>query len=78
MASNDPRYPLLVDTDALIAVANSPLWALLTEHLGLTTTNVCQQELKRHLSEHERARPRRKSALSPASRERNSACSTHR
>lgn len=48
MAHTPPQYPLLVDTDALIAVANSPLWTLLTEHLGLTTTNVCQQELKHH------------------------------
>ncbi|WP_233737990.1 hypothetical protein [Halocatena pleomorpha] len=37
-----------MDTDALIAAANSSLWALITEHVGLTTTNVCQQELKRH------------------------------
>lgn len=48
MAPNKQRYPILVDTDALIAVANSSLWNLLIEHVGLTTTNVCQQELKRH------------------------------
>lgn len=48
MAGTAPQYPLLVDTDALIAVANSSLWPLLTEYLGLTTTNICQQELKRH------------------------------
>lgn len=48
MSDNDQRYPILVDTDALIAVANSSLWDRLTEHVGLTTTNVCQQELKRH------------------------------
>jgi hypothetical protein len=48
MASDEPRYPLLVDTDALIAAGNSPLWDLITEHVGLTTTNVCQQEMKRH------------------------------
>jgi rRNA-processing protein FCF1 len=49
MASDDPRYPILVDTDALIAVANSSVWTLLTEHVGLTTTNVCKQELERHV-----------------------------
>jgi len=49
MASHDTRYPILVDTDALIAVANSSFWTQLTEHVGLTTTNVCKQELKRHL-----------------------------
>jgi len=48
MANRDTRYPILVDTDALIAVANSSLWALITENVGLTTTNVCKQELKRH------------------------------
>lgn len=48
MAHDDTRYPILVDTDALIAIANSSLWDVLTDHVGLTTTNVCQQELKRH------------------------------
>ena len=49
MATDDTRYPILVDTDALIAVANSSLWAQLTDHIGLTTTNVCKQELERHV-----------------------------
>jgi rRNA-processing protein FCF1 len=49
MATDDTRYPILVDTDALIAVANSSLWGQLTEHIGLTTTNVCKQELERHV-----------------------------
>jgi hypothetical protein len=49
MASDTTRYPILVDTDALIAVANSPLWPRITEHIGLTTTNVCKQELERHV-----------------------------
>lgn len=48
MATDEPQYPILADTDALIAVANSSLWELITEHIGITTTNVCQQELKRH------------------------------
>jgi rRNA-processing protein FCF1 len=49
MASGATRYPILVDTDALIAVANSSLWSQINEHIGLTTTNVCKQELKRHV-----------------------------
>ena len=49
MVHDDTRYPILVDTDALIAVANSALWDQLTEHVGLTTTNVCKQELERHV-----------------------------
>jgi hypothetical protein len=49
MASGTTRYPLLVDTDALIAVANSSLWPQIIEHVGLTTTNVCKQELERHV-----------------------------
>lgn len=47
--ADEQRYPLLVDTDALIAVANSPLWDEISERVGLTTTNVCEQELKRHM-----------------------------
>lgn len=42
MAGDVPQYPILFDTDALIAVANFSLWDLITENLGLTTTNVCQ------------------------------------
>lgn len=57
MASDEPRYPILVDTDALIAVANSAQWERITEHLGLTTTNVCQQELERHRQEHSARAP---------------------
>ena len=49
MASDATRYPILVDTDALIAVANSSLWPQIIEHVGLTTTNVCKQELGRHV-----------------------------
>lgn len=49
MVSDDTRYPILVDTNALIAAANSSLWPQITEHIGLTTTNVCKQELERHV-----------------------------
>lgn len=45
------RHPVLVDTDALIAVANTALWPKITETLNLTTTNVCVQELNRHVQE---------------------------
>ncbi|AWB28497.1 hypothetical protein [Halococcoides cellulosivorans] len=48
MVHDDTRYPIIVDTDALIAVANNPLWTEITDHIGLTTTNVCKQELERH------------------------------
>ncbi|MGB9966410.1 hypothetical protein [Halobacterium hubeiense] len=51
MDSADIRYPILADTDTLIAVANSSLWTQITEHVGLTTTNVCKQELKRHVED---------------------------
>lgn len=51
MVADGPQYPILVDTDALIAVANSSLWDLITEHIGLTTTNVCQHELRRHCNQ---------------------------
>ena len=49
MASGDTRSPILVVTDTLIAVANSSLWTRITSRVGLTTTNVCKQELKRHV-----------------------------
>lgn len=55
MASGTTRYPLLIDTDALIAVTNSSLWPQVTEHVRLMTTNVCKQELERHV---ENTRPR--------------------
>lgn len=45
------RHPVLVDTDALIAVANTQLWPLIVDTLNLTTTNVCVQELERHVRE---------------------------
>lgn len=49
MAHDDTRHPILVDTDALIAVANSSVWDTLTDNVGLTTTNVCKQELEHHV-----------------------------
>lgn len=47
--ADDERHPVLVDTDALIAVANTRLWPTIVDTLNLTTTNVCIQELKRHV-----------------------------
>lgn len=57
MADNEVRYPIIVDTDALIAVANTNLWSRLTETLNLTTTNVCYQELERHVRENSEYAP---------------------
>ena len=51
MVDDDVRYPVLVDTDALIAVANTSLWPRIVETLQLTTTNVCYHELTRHKRE---------------------------
>lgn len=45
------RHPVLVDTDALIAVANTELWDTIGTTLNLTTTNVCVNELNRHVRE---------------------------
>lgn len=51
MGGDEKRHPVVVDTDALIAVANTSLWPRITEHIRLTTTNVCIQEMKRHVRE---------------------------
>lgn len=57
-ATNDGnRHPIIVDTDALIATANTPLWETIVETLKLTTTNVCLQELKRHRRENSEYAP---------------------
>ena len=48
---SDIRHPIVADSDALIAVANTSLWSLITTTLNITTTNVCIQELKRHVRE---------------------------
>jgi len=51
MVADAVRHPVIVDTDALIPVANTDLWPRLTVTLNLTTTNVCHQELERHVRE---------------------------
>ena len=48
MVDDDVRHPVLVDTDALIAVTNTSLWTRIIQELQLTTTNVCHHELTRH------------------------------
>lgn len=48
--TDGPRHPLLVDTSSLIAVANTDQWAVLKDSLTLTTTNVCKQELRNHVT----------------------------
>lgn len=57
MVDDDVRHPVIVDTDALIAVANTSLWPRITENLQLTTTNVCYHELKRHVRENSEYAP---------------------
>lgn len=49
MGGDPIRHPIIVDTDAFIAVANTGLWDRITEHLHITTTNVCKLELERHV-----------------------------
>ncbi len=51
MVNCDVRYPIIVDTDALIAVANTSLWPRIVETLQLTTMNVCYHELTCHIRE---------------------------
>lgn len=51
MSRSNDRHPILVDTSALIAVANTSLWPNVCDQLTLTTTNVCEHELKRHVEE---------------------------
>ncbi|MBX0297230.1 hypothetical protein [Haloarcula nitratireducens] len=57
MADDEVRHPVIVDTDALIAVANTHLWSRLTTTLNVTTTNVCVHELERHVREHSEYAP---------------------
>lgn len=49
MADSDVRHPIIVDTDAVISVANTSLWPRIKETLTVTTTNVCIQELEAHV-----------------------------
>lgn len=51
MVNDEVRHPVITDTDALIAAANTSLWPRLISNLNITTTNVCYHELKRHVRE---------------------------
>lgn len=51
MVDDDVRHPIVADTDALVAVANTGLWPRLVDTLNVTTTNVCYHELERHVRE---------------------------
>lgn len=42
-------HPILADTSASIVVANTELWDDVHRHLRISTTNVCRQELERHV-----------------------------
>lgn len=57
MAAATVRHPVIVDTDVLIAVANTSLWPTIVDTLTLTTTNVCLLELQRHQREHSEYAP---------------------
>lgn len=57
MGSTETRHPIIVDTDALIAVANTDLWPKLVETITLTTTNVCLLELEHHVRTKSRHAP---------------------
>jgi len=57
MVDDEKRHPVIVDTDVLIAVANTSLWPRIKETLNLTTTNVCYQELERHIRERSQYAP---------------------
>lgn len=43
------RHPVLADTSALIAIANTDHWPLVAGTIHLTTTNVCRHELRNHV-----------------------------
>ena len=47
--SSSPVHPILIDTSGLIAAANTNLWPAVCDNLKLTTTNVCEHELARHV-----------------------------
>lgn len=49
--SSSPVHPLLIDTSGLIAAANTSRWDEICNNLTMTTTNVCEHELRRHVEE---------------------------
>jgi hypothetical protein len=48
MPNSSNIHPLLIDTDAIIALANSNCWSAVVQNVGLTTTQACRHELQDH------------------------------
>ena len=48
MPNPNKVHPLLIDTDAIIALANSNCWSVVVQNVGLTTTQACRHELQSH------------------------------
>lgn len=57
MVGDEKRHPIVADTDALVAVANTGLWEGIVDTLQITTTNVCYRELSRHVRENSEYAP---------------------
>lgn len=51
-SSKAERHPVLADTSALIAIANTAHWNQFSSSVHITTTNVCRHELKLHVNPH--------------------------
>lgn len=45
------RHPILADTSALVALGMSDHWSTAKSQLRVTTTNICINELRRHVRE---------------------------
>lgn len=50
--ADDERHPVLVDSDALIAVANTQLWNTIIETFTMNTSNDCMQNDHDSASDH--------------------------
>lgn len=51
------RHPILADTSGLIAIAMSECWDDARETLRVSTTNICEKELRRHTREQQEHAP---------------------
>lgn len=51
MAIANNIHSLLIDTDAIIALANSNCWPVVARNVGMTTTRTCRNELRSHQEE---------------------------
>lgn len=54
---SETRHPVVADTSSLVAIATSDHWETARENLTITTTNICQTELKRHQRENHQYAP---------------------